>query len=70
VLNKVDLLPEGERDARCQAIIDAIGWQGPVYRISAISNQGTEKLCFDIMEFVEQQKQELCESESENQSDA
>jgi len=70
VLNKVDLLPDDEREARCRSIIDAIGWHGPVYEISALSNQGTEKLCYDIMEFVEQQKQHVCEIESENQNDA
>jgi GTP-binding protein len=70
VLNKVDLLPEDEREARCQAIIDGIGWQGPIYRISAINKQGTEKLCYDIMEFVEQQRQDVCVNESENQNDA
>lgn len=57
VLNKVDLLPEDERDTRCQQIIDALQWQGPVYRIAAINKQGTQELCYDIMEFVTQQKQ-------------
>lgn len=57
ILNKVDLLPEQDREARCQQIIDDIGWQGPVHRLSALTNQGTQQLCFDIMEFVEQQKE-------------
>ena len=70
VLNKVDLLPADERDSRCQQIVNDIGWQGPVYHLSALTNQGTQQLCFDIMEFVEQQKQEVCENESEKQNDA
>jgi GTP-binding protein len=69
VLNKVDLLPESERAARCQQIIDAIGWQGPVYRLSALTNEGTQQLCFDIMDFVERQKEEACANESQQQND-
>lgn len=70
VLNKVDLLPETEREAHCQQIIDTIGWQGPVYRLSALTSEGTQQLCFDIMEFVERQKEAACANESEQQNDA
>jgi len=70
VLNKVDLLPEAEREAHCQQIIDAIGWQGPVYRLSALTSEGTQQLCFDIMEFVERQREAACANESEQQNDA
>jgi len=58
VLNKVDLLPEEERETHCTQIVEALNWQGPVYRISAISKQGTEQLCYDIMDYVEQQRLE------------
>lgn len=57
VLNKLDLLPEEEREARCAAVLKRLRWTGPVYQIAAIKKQGTEQLCFDIMNFVEQQKQ-------------
>ena len=53
VLNKLDLLPEDEREARCQEIIDGLQWQGPVYRIAAISGEGTKPLIYDIMAHVE-----------------
>ncbi len=56
VLNKIDLLPEDEREARCQAIIKALNWQGPVYTISAMKQEGTRELCFRIMEFIEQNR--------------
>jgi GTP-binding protein len=62
VLNKLDLLPEDEREARCQAIIDGLGWTGPVYRISAISADGTREMCGDIMTTIEAQR----EAELEN----
>jgi GTP-binding protein len=56
VLNKIDLVAEEEREAHCQAIVDRLGWSGPVYKLSAIQSQGTQQLCYDIMEHVEKQK--------------
>jgi GTPase len=54
VLNKLDLLPAEEREARCKAIIKGLKWKGPVYRISAISGEGTRELCQKIMERLEE----------------
>lgn len=34
VLNKIDLLPEDEREAHCNEIVTALNWQGPVFVIS------------------------------------
>jgi GTP-binding protein len=53
VLNKTDLVPDEERDAVCDTIVKSIGWQGPVYQISAISGDGTESLMKDIMAHIE-----------------
>ncbi|MBD2859369.1 Obg family GTPase CgtA [Spongiibacter sp. KMU-158] len=53
VLNKLDLIPEDEREARCQEVVDALNWQGPVYRISAISGENTQGLCQDILRYIE-----------------
>lgn len=53
VLNKVELLPDDERDARCEAIVDALDWQGLVYRISGLQRQGTQQLMYDILEYLE-----------------
>ena len=49
VLNKMDLLPEDEREQRAQEFIDALKWTGPVYRISAISGEGCKQLMGDLM---------------------
>ena len=49
VLNKMDLLPEDEREQHAQEFIDALQWTGPVYRISAISGEGCKKLMGDLM---------------------
>jgi len=56
VFNKVDLLPSDEIEQRCQEVINKIGWNGPVYQISAIKQQGTQELCYQLMEYVEKKK--------------
>jgi GTP-binding protein len=57
VLNKIDLLPEDQRESKCNAIRDRLNWQGPVFQISAINKQGTQQLCYRIMEYIEAQRQ-------------
>lgn len=54
VVNKVDLLTEEEAEARLQALLEALDWDGPVYQIAAISKQGTDTLCKEIMTYLEQ----------------
>ncbi len=56
VINKVDLLAEEEREEKCQAIIDELNWQGPVFKISAMNKSGTRELCFAIMDHLEAQQ--------------
>ena len=53
VLNKIDLLDGETLDERRGAVIDALGWEGPVYAISAISGEGTAALCGDLMNHLE-----------------
>lgn len=57
VLNKIDLLPEDEANALCDDIIQRMNWQGPSYRISAVQKQGTQTLVFDIMNYLEEQRE-------------
>lgn len=64
VLNKLDLLPEEEREARCQAVLDGLGWDGPVFRISAISGEGTRELVYAIMDFLEQSREAAARAEA------
>ncbi len=56
VLNKMDLIPEEAVEAHCQAIVEAVQWQGPVYTISAIAQMGTEALCYQLMQVLEQRR--------------
>ncbi len=54
VLNKTDLLDADQLAEKQQQITGALNWDGPVYAISAISKQGTDKLVYDIMQALEQ----------------
>jgi GTPase len=59
VLNKLDLLPEDERDTRRTQFIKAFGWDGPCFCISAISGDGCKPLIYAIMEHIEQSEDEV-----------
>ena len=73
ILNKVDMLdPEQVQEVR-EKVVRALDWQGPIYEIAAINGQGTEPLCYDIMEQLEQWAEaeaadpDLAEQEQETQ---
>jgi GTPase len=53
VLNKTDALDEADAKERCDAIVQALNWQGPVFAISAIQAKGTQPLIYAIMEHIE-----------------
>lgn len=56
VLNKLDMVPENERDQRRADFIRAFGWDGPCFSISAISGDGCKPLVYAIMEHIDQRK--------------
>ncbi len=49
VINKMDLLAEDQRSAAREALLENLEWQGPIFEISAISGEGTEKLAQAVM---------------------
>lgn len=61
VLNKTDRVYEDELDAHCQAIVDELRWQGPVFKVSAMTGDGTQALIFAIMRFLEESRQQANE---------
>ncbi|WNV04970.1 GTPase ObgE [Candidatus Methylospira mobilis] len=63
VLNKIDRLQPEEVDAHCQAIRDALDWQGPCFAVSALKGDGVRELMFAIMQFLEQGRRERDVSE-------
>ena len=51
VLNKIDVLSSEEAAARCEEIVNKIKWKGPVFQISAVSQQGTAELMAKVAAF-------------------
>jgi GTP-binding protein len=62
VLNKADQILDEEQEARIAEIVARIEWQGPVYVVSALARQGTGKLCYDIMDFLEARAERIQEN--------
>jgi GTP-binding protein len=56
VLNKADVLPEDERQAVAQAIIDELGWTQPWFLVSAIARDNTMAVCQQVQRFFESQR--------------
>jgi GTP-binding protein len=53
VLNKIDLLPEAALNAHCQAIVKKLKWKKPVFQVSALKKEGTQALCYQLMQQLE-----------------
>ncbi|MGJ8515037.1 Obg family GTPase CgtA [Carnimonas bestiolae] len=63
VINKLDLLPQEERDERVAEIVERLAWEGPVYRISAASGEGTDALVQAAHRWIVEQREEVAENE-------
>jgi GTP-binding protein len=61
VLNKADQLLDEEREERMREVIARLDWQGPVYVISALEREGTDKLCGDIMNYIDERTRRIAE---------
>jgi GTP-binding protein len=70
VLNKLDMLHEDEAEEACEKIVSELNWQGPVFRISAISNQGTERLSQAIMTWLLERRAEEAENPDAAEAEA
>lgn len=55
VINKIDLVPEDERDARVKQFLKKLRWRGPHFTVSAITGLGCKDLMFAVMTFLEEQ---------------
>ncbi|SFD07445.1 GTP-binding protein [Microbulbifer thermotolerans] len=58
VLSKTDLVPAAELDQRCDAIVEALDWKGPVFRVAAIRGEGTDLLAGRLMDYLEERRAE------------
>lgn len=59
LLNKMDLVPEEAREQRVQDLLEELGWQGPVYSLSAIGKQGTDVVCQEVMVHLERWRENV-----------
>jgi GTP-binding protein len=56
VLNKLDVVPEGERAKRVKDFLKRFGWKGPIFEISALTREGCEELVQEVYRYLEQQR--------------
>ena len=58
VLNKIDMVPDlAEREEKIKNILERLNWQGKVFKISALCREGTELLCYELMNLIDELKQ-------------
>jgi len=53
VLNKLDLVPEDERETRVAAFVKAMRHKGPMFAIAAISGTGCKPLVYAIQDWLD-----------------
>ncbi|MEO7051783.1 MAG: Obg family GTPase CgtA [Rhodanobacter sp.] len=61
VLNKADMLAEGERAGVAEKIIAELGWTQPWFLVSAIARENTMAVCQQVQRFFESQREESVE---------
>lgn len=55
VLNKLDQIPADTQDEWCEHILSELGWQGPVFRCSGLTGEGTKQVVYYLMDQIEQE---------------
>ena len=58
VLNKLDMVPEEERQKRVKDFIKRFGWKAPVFEISALTREGCEELIVEIYNYLASQREQ------------
>jgi GTP-binding protein len=56
VINKRDLMPDAEAEARAKQIVKALRFKGTVHLISAATQRGTSELAEAVMRFLEERR--------------
>ncbi len=56
IINKIDLLDDGSRAEARAALLENLGWTGPVFEVSAATGEGTELLAQAVMRELEERK--------------
>ena len=58
-LNKLDLLPRAEWKSKVDSVVQALGWSGPAYGISAVTGEGADEMAREIMSYLEAQAEAI-----------
>ncbi len=58
VLNKLDMVPESERQKRVKDFVKRFGWKGPLFEISALTHEGCGELIVEIYNYLATQRQQ------------
>lgn len=61
VLNKIDTLAPDDREKILNDFLDEIKWDGPIFKIAAISKEGTSTLMRQIMNHINENRELLLE---------
>ena len=67
IFNKTDLLLEDEAEEVMERVKSALEWDGPVYKIAAISKTGTQEVCQDVVDYLEELPSEFTAEEQHEQ---
>ena len=65
VLNKADLIPEDERQARAEAVIKALDWKQPWFMVSAIGREGTWPVVLAVQQLFDDLKAAQAEADED-----
>lgn len=69
IFNKIDLLLPEEAEVVMQEVIERLGWEGPVYKVAAISKTGTQRVCQNVADHLEEMPKEFTAEEERQQVD-
>lgn len=53
VFNKIDQLPPEIVETFCEQVLEALDWKGRVFNVSALKKEGTQALCYAVMEHLD-----------------
>ncbi|MGL4666920.1 MAG: Obg family GTPase CgtA [Saezia sp.] len=63
VLNKLDMVPEDEREEKVKALLERLNYPGKAYQISALTHEGCKELMRDAYLFTVKQRQTQTDEE-------
>jgi GTP-binding protein len=63
VLNKVDMIPEEDRQKVLANFVKNFKWKGPVFEISALTGLGCDKLCYALQDYLDSVRRDRDDAE-------